>query len=357
MSMRRVLTSFVFLTFLCVPFAAHAQSATCKNPITFCEGNSGYYVAPDDRDKVQPQLEPLLKELRACLDAAGGKQVSPVVVIRFDSDGRPVESKIEAGGYESLPCVAYVQGKLVNARSIRATSMRCEYGCPKPKTSPPVGPAPVPVPAPGPTQQPTPGSTPSPAPAPAPAPQPTPAPAPYKPATRTEKVWYGWQNLVAAAASITILAIGVGNDSSGLRVAGGLGYVFASPTVHWIHGNIGPGFGSLGMRVLLPPIGLVVGLVVGAIAGASDQSNSIEDASSAIATGAVAGFFIGVAIPVALDAAALSWEKTEVPGPQAKAWGSPHTALRPKPAPSLTMRPILRPTAGGGAFGGLGGAF
>jgi hypothetical protein len=342
--MRRVLASSAFLACLVVPFAAHAQQpAACTNPVTFCEGNSGYYVAPDDRDKVQPQLEPLLKELRACLDAGGGKHVSPAIVIRFDSDAKPVEAKIEAGGYESLPCIASVQAKLVNARSVRATSMRCEHGCPKPKTSPPVGPTPVPVPGTTPTTtQPTPTPT-----TPNQPTQPTPTPTPSKPATRTEKVWYGWQNLVADAASITILSIGVANDSSGLRVAGGLGYVFASPTVHWIHGNIGPGFGSLGMRVLLPPIGLVVGIVVGAIAGANESNNSIERTGSAIATGAIAGFFIGVAIPVALDAALLGWEKVEVP----------NTAMRPKPPPTLTMRPILTPTANGGAFGGLGGTF
>jgi len=165
---------------------------------------------------------------------------------------------------------------------------------------------------------------------------------------RTEKVWYGWQNLIADAASITILAIGVGQGTggSGLRVAGGLGYVFASPTVHWIHGNVGPGFGSLGMRVLLPPIGLVVGIVVGAIAGADQDNNSLDKTGTAIATGAVAGFFIGVAIPVALDAAVFGWEKVEVP----------NTARTLKP-PTLTMRPILTPTANGGAFGGLGGTF
>lgn len=343
--MKRVLASSAFLTFLLGPIAAHAQAPACATPATFCEGYSGYYVAPDDRDKVQPQLDPLLKQLRACLDAAGGKHISPAIVIRFDSDSKPVEAKIEAGGYESLPCVADVQGKLVNARSVRATSMRCEYGCPKPKTSPPVGPAPVPVPPPGTTQQPP--SQPAPTSQPAPAP----APAPYKPATHTEKTWYGWQNLIVDAASITVLAIGVGQgtDGSGLRVAGGLGYVFGSPIVHWVHGNIGPGFGSLGMRVLLPPIGLVVGIIVGAIAGASDRNNSIEDASSSIATGAVAGFFIGVAIPVALDAAVLGWEKNEVPN-------TSRIPTMPK-TPALTMRPILRPTAGGGGFAGLGGTF
>lgn len=345
--MRRVVASCVFLTSLLVPLAAHAQAKgpACTSPITFCEGSSGYYVAPDDRDKVQPQLEPLLKELRACLDAAGGKQVSPAIVIRFDSESKPVEVKIEAGGYESLPCIADVQGKLVNARSVRATSMRCEYGCPKPKTSPPIGPTPVPVPGPTPTQPQQP-QQPQATPTPQPAPAPTPAPAPYKPSTHTEKTWYGWQNLVVDAASITVLAIGVANwnGGAGLRVAGGLGYVFGSPTVHWIHGNIGPGFGSLGMRVLLPPIGLVVGLVVGAISAAGDGSSRSNEET--LATGMIAGFFIGVAIPVALDAAVLGWEKNEVP----------NTARAPK-APTLSMRPILTPTAGGGAFGGLGGTF
>jgi hypothetical protein len=349
MSMRRVAASCVFFTSLLVPFAAHAQGtakAPACAPVTSCEGSSGYYVAPDDKDKVQPQLDPLLKELRTCLDAAGGKHVTPAIVIRFDSDSKPVEMKIEAGGYESLPCIAEVQGKLVNARSVRATSMRCEYGCPKPKTSPPVGPAPVPVPGPTPTQpaqpQPKPGTTPAPQPTPT---QPAPPPAPYKPSTHTEKTWYGWQNLVVDAAAVTVLAIGAANwnGGSGLRVAGGLGYVFGSPVVHWIHGNIGPGFGSLGMRVLLPPIGLVVGLVVGAISAAGDSGRSNEDT---LATAMAAGFFIGVAIPIALDAAVLGWEKNEVP----------NTARAPK-APTLTMRPILTPTAGGGAFGGLGGSF
>lgn len=348
--MRRVLASSAFLACLAVPFVASAQQpAACTNPVTFCEGNSGYYVAPDDRDKVQPQLDPLLKDLRKCLDAAGGKNVPAAIVVRFDSDSKPVETKVEAGGYESLPCVADIQGKLVNARSVRATSMRCEYGCQKPKVSAPVGPTPVPVP--GPTTNPTP--TPAPTqtqtqPNQPPGKQvPPPPPAQYKPEKKYEKVYYGWQNLIADAASVTILAIGAADGTgSPYRVIGGIGYVFASPIIHWIHGNIGYGFGSLGMRVLLPPTGLVIGLVVGAIVGASER-NGLEDSGSAIATGAIAGFFIGAAIPVAIDATAFGWEKVEVPNT---------TALRPKPAPSLTWRPVVTPMAGG-AYGGLGGTF
>ena len=337
--MRRVLASSVFLTSLFVTFAAHAQqpAPACTNPVTFCEGSSGYYVAPDDRDKVQPQLEPLLKELRACLDAGGGKNVSPVIVIRFDSDAKPVEAKVEAGGYESLPCVAAVQGKLVNARSVRATSMRCEYGCPKPKTSAPVGPTPVPVPPPsGTTTQPTqpPPGQPTPA-------QPAQPPAKEKPAVVTEKTWYGWQNLVADAVSVTVVSIGIANESTGLTTAGVIGYVFGSPTVHWIHGKIGWGFGSMGMRILLPPTGLVIGLVAGAIAGEGRDDD-------ALVTGMIAGFYVGVAIPVVLDAVVLGWEKNEVPAEKTS------RMLQPE---KLTVRPILRPTAGGGAFGGLGGTF
>jgi hypothetical protein len=336
--MRRVLASSAFATVVLSSFFARAQAPACTAPVTFCEGNNGYYVPPDDKDKVQRELDPLLKELRSCLDAAGGRHVQPVIVIRFDADAKPVESKVEAGGYESLPCVAQVTAKLVNARSVRETAMRCEYGCPKPKTSPPVTPPPVtPAPAPAPTPTTTPTQT---------TPAPAPAPAPYSTGTHTEKTWYGWQNLVADAASITMGAAGFGAKSGGLEAAGYIGYTFGSPTVHWVHGNIGPGFGSMALRLFLPWLGLGVGVISGLIAGASKSSNSLDDTGSAIYTGGVVGFWVGVAIPVAIDAAALGWEKEDVP----------NTPVRP--TGKLTVKPILsiQPERSGG-FAGLGGTF
>src|SRR5687767_1921093 len=125
--MRRAFATATFALVSVYAGSVRAQQPACTTPVTSCDGDSGYYVPPDDKDKVQPQLDPLLKELRACLDAAGGKHVTPAIVIRFESDGTPAASKVEAGGYESLPCVASVTAKLVNARSVHATAMRCEY--------------------------------------------------------------------------------------------------------------------------------------------------------------------------------------------------------------------------------------
>lgn len=291
------------LLFTSVASAQAPATPACTAPVTTCGGESGYYVPSDDREKVEKQLDPLLKELRACLDSAGGRHVTPQIVIRFDSDGKPMSTKVEAGGYESVPCVASVEGKLVNARSAHETYVRCEYGCPKPKPATPPPPPPfVPVPAPGPQVQPQP-------PPPQPAPQPAPAPTRK---VHTEKVWYGWQNLAADVGSGTLLVAGVAAKSSGVTVGGAVAYVFASPIVHWVHGNGGAGAGSLLMRVLLPPVGFGIGVIAGAIVGASKTNNSLDEAGSAIAVGAIVGTTTGVLIPVALDAAALGYEKVDV---------------------------------------------
>src|SRR4051794_21271685 len=100
MSLRRCLLLAAGGVF--VGAAAHAQQApTCASPVTTCEGDSGYYASSEDRDRMQVQVDALLKDLRACLDAAGAKNVSPSIVARFDADGAPVAHKIDAPGYES----------------------------------------------------------------------------------------------------------------------------------------------------------------------------------------------------------------------------------------------------------------
>lgn len=341
--MRRVVARSAFSGVLLFAGVADAQQqgGQCTTPVTTCDGDSGYYVAPDDHDKIQKQLEPLLKELRTCLDAAGGKHVQPAIVIRFDSDGKPVSSKVEAGGYETLPCVASVTGKLVNARSIRETAVRCDYGCAKPKPPPPpLTPTPVVVP-PAPSTSAT-------QPPPVQPGQPAQPPPPPPPVTRkkVEKVWYGWQTLAADAVSGTFLVAGVASKTSALTTIGIVGYGLGAPTVHWVHGNIGPGFGSLGMRILLPPIGFVIGLIAGAIAGAGKPNNSLDEVGSALWTGAIVGTVGGMLIPVAIDAAALGYEKVE----------TETTAKAKKPLPLFSVTPQLSVGQGRGTMG-LGGTF
>lgn len=65
----------------------------------------------------------------------------------------------------------------------------------------------------------------------------------------SEEHWYGWQTLTSDALSAGLLAGSVTTNIEELGVLGGLGYFFGGPIVHWSHGNVAKGFGSLGLRV------------------------------------------------------------------------------------------------------------
>ena len=121
--------------------------------------------------------------------------------------------------------------------------------------------------------------------------------------------------------------------------------MFGSPIVHWIHGNMGPGFGSMAMRIFLPPVGLGVGALAGLIAGANERSHDHDDVDSAVFVGAVTGVLVGTLIPVVLDATVFGYEKVEV-----------ETTARARPRPTFTMAPTLDVRKNGGTVG-LGGTF
>ncbi|MDI1448588.1 hypothetical protein [Polyangium sp. 6x1] len=68
-----------------------------------------------------------------------------------------------------------------------------------------------------------------------------------------ERTWYGWQSLLGIIPSHGLAVVGVlDHDLYGLIVVGALGHCFTSPIVHWVHGNTGRGFISLGMNAGLP---------------------------------------------------------------------------------------------------------
>jgi hypothetical protein len=127
----------------------------------------------------------------------------------------------------------------------------------------------------------------------------------------TEEVWYGYQILLADGASLGCVLLGAGTDSSGLPALGGVGYVFGGPIVHFAHGEVGRGFGSLGLRVGLPVLGVLVG-----VGGTSDDSGPDSPDGSAggqegLAAAAV-GAMIGMVGAVVLDSAALAYEQVPV---------------------------------------------
>src|SRR4051794_27300673 len=130
--MRRALRSFltgaVILTTLALAeHEASADGTTCTAPKTTCAGNAGYYAASDDLNRLTAVADPVLRDVRTCLDASGGKHVPSVLVIRWNSDGAPVEVKVDVPGYESLPCVQKAQTKLSTLQNPHETAIRCEF--------------------------------------------------------------------------------------------------------------------------------------------------------------------------------------------------------------------------------------
>jgi hypothetical protein len=316
---------------LCIGLASSDVFAQqkCATPKTTCAGHSGYYAPSEDVDRLTAVADPILRDVRTCLDGAGAKHVASVLVIRWDSDGKPVEVRIDVPGYESLPCVQKAQSKLATLQNPRETAIRCEFGCAQPAPPKPI-PAPVVVPAPVPTTQPTT----QPAPAPAPTTEPTPAP---KPLPQYEKVWYGYQTLIADAASFGLFAAGLSVRSGGLVAAGYTGFVLGTPIVHMVHGNVGPGFGSIGLRLLMPLIGLGVGAIVGVIASGTSGSGSFDrfaDGANGAVNGAVIGGIIGAAGCSLIDAAGFAYTKERIDDRAA-------TIAPRRPARAFTFTPTL----------------
>ena len=297
---------------------ASAETA-CTEPKTVCVADGGYYAPGDDIARVTAVSEPILKELRTCLDAAGGKHITPALTMRWDADGHAVAVKIDVPGYDSLPCVARASGKLAALQNPHETAMRCEYGCARPKPKPAPA-APVVV---GP-----PPATPSPPVAAPVSPQPAAGPKP-----QYERHWYGWQTLIADGASVSLFLGGLASETPGLTTAGYLSFVLATPITHWVHGNIGAGFGSIGIRLVMPPLAGLIGAFAGLAVATNGDKGSIGEIGSGVGLGFIVGTTLGTLGCSAIDAFALGYEKV-TPVPQARLG-------KPRPytlAPTLDLR-------------------
>jgi hypothetical protein len=126
--------------------------------------------------------------------------------------------------------------------------------------------------------------------------------------------WYGWQTLLADAASCTIaIAGGVvsGADSSrGSRTAGdvvsgvgGAGYFLGAPIVHAAHGQWGSAAESFVLRLGLPLGGALAGGLLG-LAACGSSSGEVPCPAVVAGVGAVAG---AIAAPF-VDAFAVAYE-------------------------------------------------
>jgi hypothetical protein len=175
-------------------------------------------------------------------------------------------------------------------------------------------------------------------------PAPVEQPRPTAPKGKEEETWYGYQTLIVDGASLGLVLGGAamaghpgGGDSGGsVAVAGGIGYLLGAPVVHWMHGRIGPGLGSLGLRVGLPLAGMFWGAIIGA--AANDRHGEVFSS-----TGLGIGFVAGVAGAMLLDTTLLAYEK---PSEKEKEAYEEAKAKR-----SLRWMPNLAPQKSGGTVG------
>ncbi len=110
----------------------------------------------------------------------------------------------------------------------------------------------------------------------------------FQPMVR-ERQWYGWQILIVEGGASAISLLAFTGATEFAYVAGGISYL-GPAIVHWAHGRIGVGFGSLGIRLGIPGIGALIGL------GARQRD------STGIIVGAGLGYLAAMVLDITLFA-------------------------------------------------------
>ena len=127
----------------------------------------------------------------------------------------------------------------------------------------------------------------------------------------TARHWYGGPILAADAAAATMILLASRLDSMGTQGAlGGVGlisYALMPGALHAAHGNWTKGFGSLGLRVALPPAAAFL-----AMSAAGNGDCHSDDDSCAVAAFAT-GFFVGMGAAALFDQW-LAFDHHPVPG-------------------------------------------
>lgn len=172
---------------------------------------------------------------------------------------------------------------------------------------------------------------------------------------KEQKVWYGYQTLIADGAALTLPIIGAASDGqSSSRAALGtmslISYAVTPAVIHMAHGHIGKGFGDLALRVVTPVATGIGGLFIGAAIGAG-QADGKDPLTGTVTIlvyeiyGGMVGLVTGVVAASAIDAGLLAWETA--PAPKEK------PVAKAKP---FTVTPSVGPTKDGFAAG-VGGTF
>jgi hypothetical protein len=158
-------------------------------------------------------------------------------------------------------------------------------------------------------------------------------------------VWYGWQTLLLDAPAFPTALVAGATESVHLALLALGWYVLAPPFVHFAHGRVGTGFGSLGVRVGMPIVGAIVGAGVGAAATGGGRCTWICEG---VGSGALIGFGLGLLSAVTIDAAVLSHETSK---------DSASTGPSPSQIEKLRITPAFGPRREGGYDVAVGGTF
>jgi hypothetical protein len=135
------------------------------------------------------------------------------------------------------------------------------------------------------------------------------APASGRQSPEDKSDWYGWQTLAVDVPAFVTLLVLVANDKP-TPVYLGLGtYSVAAPIIHVAHGEVGNGIGSLALRVVTAPLGvLAYNGFSGARKTCDQPSNEPSNCGYGIMVAGGVGFLVlsvmgGV---IAIDAAAIA---------------------------------------------------
>lgn len=126
----------------------------------------------------------------------------------------------------------------------------------------------------------------------------------------SERIWYGWQNLLVMGGSLgaAVIAGKAGSAEAALIIGAG-GFYLGPPVIHWAHGNVGAGFVSLG-------IGAGGATVLGT-AGAYLMCSGNRCDGEMGPLGALAGFllgaFVGSIVYVIVDSTFLAYDDPPSP--------------------------------------------
>jgi hypothetical protein len=156
-----------------------------------------------------------------------------------------------------------------------------------------------------------------------------------EPETRT--AWYGYQTLVTDAVANTLLFASLANDNTVGAYAGIGVYAGAAPIVHLANGQYTRAALSLGVRVLMPALGVLIGY-------ASYSKPTGPDAwDIGPGLGEVVLGFLGAVGAMVVDATALTYKTVKV--------------APPPPESAFSVSPQLGVDPRGGVRAGIGGTF